>query len=63
MKTYVTTGALGEASFATSVPFTWGSLPLGAISATVTDPDGDTSELGNCVAEASDDTIFADGFD
>jgi len=63
MKTYVTTGALGEAPFATSVPFGWGPLPLGAISATVTDPDGNTSELGNCVAETSDDAIFADGFD
>jgi len=63
MKTYVTTGALGDAPFDTSVPFAWGPLPLGTISATVTDPDGNTSELGNCVAESSDDAIFANGFD
>ena len=63
MKTYVTTDALGVASFTTSVPFPFGTLPLGVISATVTDAGGNTSETGNCVAETSDDTIFADGFD
>jgi len=63
MRTYVTTGALGEATIATSVPFGWTSLPPGTISATVTDPDGNTSEVGNCIAETSDDVIFADGFD
>lgn len=63
MKTYVTTGALGSVPFTATVPFGWGALPTGAISATVTDPAGNTSEIGNCVAEAVSDRIFASGFE
>ncbi|MGN6520118.1 MAG: choice-of-anchor Q domain-containing protein [Dokdonella sp.] len=63
MRTAVTTGALGNVPFTASVPFGWGDLPLGAISATVTDPAGNTSELGNCVHEGDDDAIFEDGFE
>jgi hypothetical protein len=63
MKTAVTTGALGNVPFTASVPFGWGNLPLGVISATVTDPNGNTSEIGNCIEEIDDDPIFADGFE
>lgn len=63
MKTAVTTGALGNVPFTASVPFGWGNLPLGVISATVTDPAGNTSEIGNCIEEVDDDPIFADGFE
>jgi hypothetical protein len=62
MKTYLTTGALGSVSFTTSVAFGW-TLPVGAISATVTDPAGNTSEIGNCVAETLSDRIFKNGFE
>jgi len=63
MRTAVTTGALGSVPFTASVPFSWGGLPLGVISATVTDPAGNTSELGNCIGETDNDPIFADGFE
>ena len=56
------TGAQGAASFTVVVPFGLPGVPLGGISATVTDPFGNTSEIGNCVAEIPDDTIFRDGF-
>ncbi|NCT66985.1 MAG: right-handed parallel beta-helix repeat-containing protein [Rhodanobacteraceae bacterium] len=62
MKTNLTTGALGSVSFTTSVAFGW-TLPVGAISATVTDPAGNTSEIGNCVAETLSDRIFKNGFE
>lgn len=62
-QTWITTGALGDVPFTTSVFFSWGNLPLGVISATATDPAGNTSELGNCVAETLADRIFANGFD
>jgi hypothetical protein len=63
MKTTVTTGAQGVASFTVAVPFQAAKLLPGGISATVTDPAGNTSELGNCVPETLDDTIFKNGFD
>jgi hypothetical protein len=62
-KTYVTTGALGAVPFTATVPFGWGPLPAGAISGTATDPAGNTSEIGNCVAETISDRIFQNGFD
>ena len=63
MKTYVTTGALGSVLFTATVPVPFASLPAGGISGTVTDPDGSTSEIGNCVAESMSDRIFMDGFE
>jgi hypothetical protein len=63
MKSAITTDALGSALFSATVPFGWGAIPIGVISATVTDPAGNTSEIGNCVAETPSDTIFRDGFD
>lgn len=40
-------------------------MNLGAISATATDPDGNTSEISNCVMEVLDNNpgVFADGFE
>ncbi len=62
-RTYVTTGALGSVPFTATVAFSWDGLPIGAISATATDPAGNTSEIGNCVAEILSDHLFQDGFE
>lgn len=39
------------------------STGYGVITATATDPDGNTSEVGNCIAEIPADTIFRHGFE
>lgn len=64
MKSTVTTGAQGNVGFTLTVPFPLAAqLPFGSISATATDPSGNTSEIGNCVSEIDGDILFRNGFD
>lgn len=58
----VTTGATGSVTFSLDLGID-ASVPLGTLSATATDPAGNTSEIGNCVVEIADDRIFGNGFD
>lgn len=60
----VVTNSAGVASINTSLALPTGST-LGAISATATDGSGNTSELGNCVIEATGSLppLFANGFE
>lgn len=57
-----TSGATGTSSFTRTMQFGWGNLPAGGISGIVTDPAGNTSEIGNCVAEKIG-RIFKNGFE
>ncbi len=59
----VPTDAAGTANFSVSVPSIGASYGFGFISATATDASGNTSEIGNCIAEIASDTIFRNGFD
>lgn len=58
----VTTGATGSVTFSLDLGID-ASVPLGTLSASATDPAGNTSEIGNCVVEIADDRIFGNGFD
>jgi hypothetical protein len=50
--TTLKTNALGAASYTIALPTDLIELLAGGISATVTDPAGNTSEIGNCVQES-----------
>lgn len=59
-----TTNASGQVNINAGIAFPF-VMNLGAISATATDPDGNTSEISNCVMEVLDNNpgVFADGFE
>lgn len=60
----VATNAAGNGILSLSLPAP--PLPRGFISATATSPTGDSSEIGNCVAEADGNApplVFANGFE
>lgn len=59
-----TTNASGQVSINAGIAFPF-VMNLGAISATATDPDGNTSEIGSCVMEVLDNNpdVFSDGFE
>jgi len=66
----ITAGTSGKYVFSFELLATNHPSVLGVVSATATDygnaqasGKGDTSEIGNCVTETMDDTIFKDGFE
>ena len=58
----VTTDVGGHASFSLPIAHT-PNVVLRSVAATATDPSGNTSEIGECVAETPFDQIFKNGFE
>lgn len=61
----VATDSNGVVNFSFTVPAP-SSYPLGSLALVATDPSGNTSEVGNCVAEVAvtpPDAVFADGYE
>lgn len=60
----VLTNASGDSSFSLNIPAFPDPNNLVSVGATATSPSGDTSEIGNCVAEVNGaDAIFGNGFE
>lgn len=60
----IATDAIGNATFQLTLPAFRFTVGTGMVSATATDTAGNTSEIGNCIAETTPpELLFADGFE